>query len=57
MLLAVTSLSLGAADDAAKLGAEKMNPGSAMRIAERFGGGAFMVPVYGNSIGFLILRA
>ena len=37
-------------DDAAKMGAEKMNPGSAMRTVERIGGGEFKVLVYGNSI-------
>ena len=45
-----SALSFGAADDAAKMGAEKMNPGSAMRTVERIGGGEFKVFVYGNSI-------
>ena len=44
------ALSFGAVDDAAKMGAEKMNPGSAMRTVERMGGGEFKVLVYGNSI-------
>ena len=40
----------GDADDAAKMGAAKMNPGSALRKVERIGGGAFKVLIYGNSI-------
>jgi len=44
-----SSLSFGAVDDAAKMGAEKMNPGSGIRTAERIGG-EFKVLIYGNSI-------
>ena len=42
--------SFGAADDAAKMCAARMNPGSAMRTVERIGGGEFKILVYGNSI-------
>lgn len=37
-------------DDATKMGAEMMNPHSAMRTVERMGGGSFKVLIYGNSI-------
>ena len=33
------ALSFGATGDATSMGAEKMNPGSAMRTVERIGGG------------------
>ena len=49
LILAAVS-SFCAADDAAKMGAAKMNPGSGTRTVERIGGGEFKVLVYGNSI-------
>jgi len=47
-IAAVTAF--GVTDDAVKMGAAKMNPGSAMRTVERIGNGAFKVLIYGNSI-------
>ena len=38
------------AGDAEKMNSGMMNPGSALRAAERIDGGAFRVLVYGNSI-------
>ena len=39
------------ADDAERMNSEMMNSGSGLRTAERVGGGAFRVLVYGNSMG------
>ena len=39
------------ADDAERMNSEMMNSGSGLRTAERVGGGAFRVLVYGNSTG------
>ena len=36
--------------DAARMGAEAMNPGTALATSERLAGGAFKVLIYGNSI-------
>ena len=51
LLAALTAVAaFGAADDAAKMGAAKMNPGVGLRCVERVGGGEFKVLIYGNSI-------
>ena len=50
ILAAAVCIAATAADDAAKMGAAKMNPGSAIRTAECIGGGEVKVLIYGNSI-------
>ena len=48
--IVASPLAFAAPDDAAKMGAAMMNPGSALRTVERIGGGGFKVLIYGNSI-------
>ena len=51
LLVALTAgAAFGAADDAARMGAANMNPGTGLRCVERVVGGEFKVLIYGNSI-------